>query len=81
MLFNNFYKAIKKEGDVKLYLPKAEENNPFDAHELCQGLVWFQLLCKHMIKQDKGIKSQWNWKVKNDGECPAQPIGIHPKNL
>lgn len=42
----------------KLYLPKAEEDNSFDAQELCKRLMRFQLFCKDMIKYHQRIQSQ-----------------------
>jgi hypothetical protein len=34
----------------KSYLPKAEKDNAFNAHELRKRLVWGQLLGKNMVK-------------------------------
>lgn len=63
------------------YLPKAEEDNPFDAQELSKRFVWCQLFIKHMVKNDKRIQSQWHWNVQNYCECPAHPTRIYSNKL
>lgn len=65
----------------KLYLPKDEEDNSLDAHELCKGLMWFQFLCKNMVKHHQRVQCQGNGNIKNDSEGPVQPTGIHSKCL
>jgi hypothetical protein len=49
---------LKNEYDAKIYLPKTEEDNPLDAHELCKWLVGSQFLCKHMVKEHQRIQGQ-----------------------
>ena len=38
-----------------IYLPEREEDNPFDAQELCKRLVRCQLFSKQVVEKNQGI--------------------------
>lgn len=67
--------------NMVLYLPKAEENNSFDADKLCQWCMRLQFFGENMVEDNQGIHGQGKGQIENDGECPTEPAGIHPNNL
>jgi len=71
----------RKSWKLSIYLPKAEEHYPFDAHELCKRLMRLQLFSKNMVEFHQRIQRQGNRNIENSSEDPAQPNWINPKDL
>ena len=63
------------------HLPEAKEDNPLDAHELCQRFMRCQLLRKDMVEDHQSIQGHGNRYVQYDGESPAEPARIPANEL